>query len=270
MIGIQARVDHFMNSLKDQARFDEGECDLSVNLISPSDCLCISTDLLDTFPHLGSVIALYKTIEQIPNQNLHCCLIPILDNICANLSRSQNTYRYSSHVTHFALSLFIYAGQNAYRLVTLNIPGLLPSITTVRKLLANSSFRMHEAQYRFEEIAEHFSAINANLAFVAEDCTCVITKVICDSMSNCFVGFATPVEGGVPQCHHYQTDSFSELQRWFKEIQKSTSVNIHMVQPLPSDSSARISTPLLLSTYGDDGTFTAEDVLTSWLPLSSG
>ena len=264
LIGIQAHVDRFMKSLKDQVRFDDDECDQSSNLASPSNCLSISVDLLDTFPHLAAVIELCKTINRAPDQNDHFSLISILNNICANLNRSKNHYRYSSYVTHFALSLFIYAGRNAYRLVSLNAPGLLPSITTVRKTLANSSFRMHEAQFRFEAMADNFALMNSTLAFAAEDCTSVIAKVVYDSVSNSFVGFTTPIKQGTPKSNHYQTDSFAELQRWFQEKQKSTSVNIHMAQPLFSSSSTRSSTPVLLSTYGVDGTFTAEDVLNRW------
>ena len=267
LIGIQARVDRFVKSLKDQVRFDDDECDQSSNLASPSNCLSISVDLLDTFPHLAAVIELCKTINRAPDQNDHFSLISILNNICANLNRSKNHYRYSSYVTHFALSLFIYAGRNAYRLVSLNVPGLLPSITTVRKILANSSFRMHEAQFRFEAMADNFALITSTLAFAAEDCTSVIAKVVYDSVSNSFVGFTTPMRQGTPQSNHHQTDSFTELQRWFKEKQKSTSVNIHMVQPLSSSSSSSSTqayTPVLLSAYGVDGTFTAEDVLNRW------
>ena len=38
-----------------------------------------------------------------------------------------------------------------------------------------------------------------------------------------------------------------------------------MIQPLLSSTSTRVSTPVLLSAYGVDGTFTAEDVLDKWL-----
>ena len=224
----------------------------------------MSVELLDTFPHFAAVIELCKTTNRVPEQHNHFSLISILNNICANLNRSKNNYHYSSYVTHFALSLFIYPGRNAYRLVSLNVPGLFPSITTVRKTLANSSFRVHEAQFRFEAMADHFALTNSTLAFAAEDCTSVITKVVYDTVSNSFVGFTTPMRQGTPQSNYHQTDSFTELQRWFKEKQKSTSVNIHMVQPVPSPSSTQAHTPMLLSAYGVDGTFTAEDVLNRW------
>ena len=112
LIGIQARVNYFMKSLKDHVCFDDDEYDQSSNLASPSDCLTISAELLETFPHLAAVIELCKITNRVPDQNDHFSLISILNNICANLNRSKNNYRHSSYVTHFALSLFICAGRN--------------------------------------------------------------------------------------------------------------------------------------------------------------
>ena len=187
-----------MNSLKDQTRVEDDESDQSSNRASPSDCSSISTELLDRFPHLAAVIELCKTISRVPDQNDHSSLILILNNICVNLSRSKNNYRHSSYATHFALSLFIYAGRNAYRFVSLNVPGLLRSMTTVRKTLVNSSFRMHEAQFRYVAVADNFALINSTLTFAAEDCTSVIAKVVYDSASNSFVGFTTLIKQGIP------------------------------------------------------------------------
>lgn len=268
LAGIQARVDHFIKSIKDQAQFDENEHDRPSDVISTSGGMILSAELLDKFPVLSSLTELCTTIDSLPNQSSLSSLICILNNICANLKRVENNYRYSHYVSHFALSLFIYAGHNAYRLVSLNIPGLLPSIPTIRKMLTNSFFRMHEAEFRFEAMLDHFNLMSSNLAFAAEDCTGVVAKVVYDSISNAFIGFNTPIKRGKPTSNHSQTDSFTELQRWFKEKRKSTSINLHMVQPLfasSSSSSDRVSRPFLLSAYGIDGTFTAEDVLNRWL-----
>ena len=124
---------------------------------------------------------------------------------------------------------------------------LLPSITTVRKTLANSSFCMHEAQFHFEAVADNFAVTNSTLAVVPEDCTSIIAKVVDDSVFNSFVAFTAPIKQDTLPSDHYQTESSTELQRWFKEKQKSTSVNLHMVQPLFSSSPARESTSVLLS-----------------------
>ena len=76
---------------------------------------------------------------------------------------------------------------------------------------------MQEAEFRFEAMLDHFNWMSSNLAFAAEDHTGVIAKVVYDSITNSFIGFKTPIKRGKPTSNHSQTDSFTELQRWFKE-----------------------------------------------------
>ena len=82
---------------------------------------------------------------------------------------------------------------------------------------------------------------------------------------NSFIGFDTPLAYGVPLPDQYRTNSYTELETWFEEKQKSTFINVHMLQPLLNTSSNRIPAPFLFSAYGIAGTYTAEDVLDRWL-----
>jgi hypothetical protein len=164
----------------------------------------------------------------------------------------------------FAILLFIYSGRNAYRFVSLNVPGFLPSIITIKKRLANSSFRMSEAQFRFDAMHDYFSSNSCTFAFAAEDTTGVIPKVCYDSISNSFIGFDTPLVRGQPLPDHYRTNSYAELEKWFEEKRTSTFINVHMLQPLLNTLSNQIPAPFLLSAYGISGTYTAEDVLDRW------
>ena len=263
LIGVQARVDQFMTALKDQASHDE--YNQSPTLTLPIQNKTLSTELMNKFPLLNSLIEFYSTIDNLPDQDDRSSLISIINNICANLTRTPNNYRYSDYVHHFALSLFIYAGQNAYRLLSMNIPGFLPSITTIRKMLNNSSFRIHEAEFRFDEMVDYFTLLGSKFAFAAEDTTGIISKVVYDSQSNYFIGFNTPLAGGIPLSNQYQTDSFLELKQWFEEKQKSSFINVHMLQPVLSSSSNQLPTPFLLSAYGINGKYTASDILNRWL-----
>lgn len=91
-------------------------------------------------PILDVMIQFSSTIESLP-QKVHCSfLVSLINTIIGNLIRTKNNLRYSTHVNQFALALFIYAGRNAYRLMSMNIPVLLPSITTIRKTLKNLLF----------------------------------------------------------------------------------------------------------------------------------
>ena len=265
LIGFQARVDQFMDSLREQARLDENEYVLSSNATSNLDHLTLSVELLNKFPSLSSLIEICTNIHTFSDRNDLTPLIEILNNICANLPRSKNNFRYSNFIMKFAILLFIYSGRNAYRFVSLNIPGFLPSITTIKKKLANSSFRMHEAHFRFDAMRDYFSSNGFVFAFAAEDTTGVIPKVSYDSTSNVFIGFETPLVHGQPLPDQHRTNSYTELQTWFEEKRLSTFINIHMLQPLLSASSGRIPSPFLLSAYGISGSYITEDVLDRWL-----
>ncbi|CAF1253593.1 unnamed protein product [Rotaria sp. Silwood1] len=265
LIGFQARVDELMNALREQARLDENEYYPSSNITSTSDHLTLSIELLNKFPALSSLIKLCTDIHTLSDRNDLTLLIEILNNICTNLTRSKNNFQYSDYIMKFAILLFIYSGQNAYRFVSLNVPGFLPSITTIKKRLANSSFRMYEAHFRFDAMHDYFSSNGFTFAFAAEDATGVISKVTYDSMSNSFIGFDTPLAHGQPLPDQHRTDSYVELQKWFEEKQTSSFINVHMLQPLLNTSSGQIPSPFLLSAYGIAGTYTAEDVLNRWL-----
>lgn len=263
MSGFRTRVDLFTDALRSQALLEENA--RSSNLPT-SDDLTLTADLLIKFPVLLCLVRFYSNIQQISDSSDHSFLISMINNITDNLSRSTNNYRYSDHVRHFAYSLFILGGQNTYEFVRINIPGLLPSKTTVKNILRKSSNRMYEGQFYFDSMANHFSSTGSILAFAAEDCTGVVSKVTYDSSSNSFVGFATPMDNGYPQFSYYKTDSYQELETWFIENKKSSFINAHIVQPISSSSSA-VKTPssFILSAYGVDNTFTSDDILARWL-----
>ena len=48
LAGIQARVDHFMKSIQDQAQFDENEYNRPSHVVSTSGGMILSAELLDS------------------------------------------------------------------------------------------------------------------------------------------------------------------------------------------------------------------------------
>jgi hypothetical protein len=78
---------------------------------------------------------------------------------------------------------------------------------------------------------DYFSSNSCTFAFAAEDTTGVIPRVTYNSVSNSFIGFDTPLAHGVPLPDQYRTNSYTELEKWFEEKQKSTFINVHMLQP---------------------------------------
>lgn len=264
-VGLQARVDYFMTSLKQQAKSEETAGADTSHSASSVDRITVSKATIENFPVLGALITFFSKMENCPTMENYTPITSLIKSISTNLIRSKNNYRYSDYVYRFAVAFFIYAGRNAYRMMSLNIPGLLPSTTTIRKILRKTSFRMNEADFRFDEMVKYFTILDTRYAFGAEDCTSAVVKVIYDSQSNAFIGFDTPIESGKPLSNAHRTDSFAELKSWFEEKRKATLINIHMVQPLFNSASHRFSAPFFLSSYGIDGKYAADVVLDRYL-----
>jgi hypothetical protein len=93
----------------------------------------------------------------------------------------------------------------------------------------------------------------------------VIRKINYDHQTNSFVGFAAPLVNGVPVPNYYQTNSFDQLESWFNSSDRSSLLNIHMIQPLPSSNNSIFPSPFLLSGYGVVNTYTSMDILRRWL-----
>lgn len=265
LLGFQVRVDEFMHALRNQTLIDDIEHGQGLDHLPSSDQYVLSPQLTSQFPFLTTLVEHCSMISTASNaENLHS-IVPVLSGICSNLARSRNNLRYSTYIMQFACSLFVYGGENAYQFVSINMPGFLPSVTKIRSMLGSRSFRLWEAEFRFDGMRDHFATNNSYLAFAAEDLTGIIAKVTYDSDSDCFVGFNTPLEEGRPLSRHYRTDSYAELQAWFEEKSKSTYVNVHVLQPLRNSLTDRILSPFVLAAYGVDGKFTAEDVRNRWL-----
>lgn len=91
-----------------------------------------------------------------------------------------------------------------------------------------------------------------------------------DAANNSFIGFSAPLIKGVPIVNHFQTDSFSDLQRWFHDYDKSTLINVHIVEPLLTSAKDPMhSRPYILAAYGTNNRFNAIDVLRRWYFLYS-
>ncbi|CAF4438486.1 unnamed protein product, partial [Rotaria sp. Silwood2] len=96
--------------------------------------------------------------------------------------------------------------------------------------------------------------------------TGVIRKVKYDSKPNFFVGFATPIDHGVPLSQFYRADTFNDLKTIYDTNEIAPLLNVHMLQTIPTEDDAPcIPGPLLLSAYGVDNKITATNVLNRWM-----
>ncbi|CAF4504216.1 unnamed protein product, partial [Rotaria sp. Silwood2] len=260
--GVRTSLERFIRDLR---AVSDGDQDVTEQVVSQTDRMTLSSDFLQKHPVLKSLINLYQTIDSQNHENdleNPSFLTSLLDNISNNLCRSKNAYRYNDYVLRFAVSLYVQGGKNAYEFVRLNIPGALPSISTLQRLAINTELRITEADFRFDSLATHMNTVETNISFASEDCTAVVKKISYDNATNSFIGFTTPLKNGLPIPLHYQTESFEQLRDWFLNKDCSPLLNIHMIQPITITDMS--SNPFLLSAYGTDSEYKSIDIIRRW------
>jgi hypothetical protein len=226
----------------------------------------ISYDFINKHPLLRSLVFWYKRFgnDNISDKNKYEFMKNFIDTITNNLTKSSNHRRYSSTMKNFALSLYILGGKLTYEFIRVNLPGSLPNLTMLHTLISNSDSKISEGEFRFDLLQKSFNNLNIQYAFGSEDGTSVIKKVKYDSTTNIFNGFPLPLDRGVPVKDYYQTDSFDTLKAWFDSTEKSSLLNVHMIQPVKPTNQSVIPSPFVLSAYGMDNSTTANDVLQRW------
>jgi hypothetical protein len=224
----------------------------------------------ETVKEAEDIISLFKKVvksyqfnESDDTQDNYSFLFAFIENICNNISKNKNNYRYSDIVQKFAQALYILGGRNSYEFVRMNLPGALPSLATLKLSLEKAGACIGEAEFRYDALNQHQNSLNYQIAVCSEDSTGVIKKVSYNAATNTFGGFATPLENGIPKSEYFKTDSFDVLKEWFENKNKSNYLNVHMMQPL-IESKPFIS-PFLLAAYGISNTFTAMDILNRWM-----
>ena len=106
-----------------------------------------------------------------------------IGTITNNWTKSSNHFRYGEKIENFALSLYILGGKLAYEFIRSNLPGSLPSSTMLNKLISNSSAKISEAEFRFDQLQKHVDELNLQYAFGSEDATSIIKKIKYDSIT---------------------------------------------------------------------------------------
>ena len=89
-----------------------------------------------------------------------------VNNLMKNINRSSNNYRFDPIVNKFASIFNILAGRQAYEFVRINLPGSLPSLTTLNNYNQNINLHLDEGEFRFDSLKEYLNLIDANHIFV--------------------------------------------------------------------------------------------------------
>ena len=226
-------------------------------------CTDMSLDFLNKHPLLKSLILWYQRVDHdhITNKDNYGLLKDFIDTVTSNLTKSMNHFRYNDTINKFALSLYILGGKLIYEFIRLNLPGSLLNLTILNKLISNSNSEISESEFRFDHLQKHCENLNVQYVFGSEDAIGVIKKIKYDSATNTFNGFSTPLDRGIPVKQCYQTDSYDTLKFCFNSIEKSSLLNVHMIQPVQSSDQSTIQSPFILSAYGIDNTATATNIL---------
>ena len=90
-----------------------------------------------------------------------------IDNAVNNMNRSSNNYQYDPLVEKFASALYILGGNNAYEFIRMNLPGSLPSNSTLKIFNRNINQSLNECEFRFDSLKKHLSSIDSNFVFAA-------------------------------------------------------------------------------------------------------
>nr|ACD54737.1 unknown [Adineta vaga] len=212
----------------------------------------------DTSSSLATV-----TVSDMFGKNNNSFVAQFINNIASNKKKSKNNYRYSELIKSFAQALYIMGGRNTYEFVRLNLSGSVPSIISIDSLIAKAGGKILEGEFRFDLLKQLQASNGYQLAVCSEDCTGVIQKITYSASSNTFIGLSTPLDHGIPVSQYYRTDSFDQLRMWFENNEKSTLLNVHMLELL--NVSTLTSSPFLLAAYGITSQFNSIDVLRRWL-----
>jgi hypothetical protein len=106
-------------------------------------------------------------LMNINNENQSKSFVNIfIDNLLKNMKRPSNNYHFDPIVNKFASVFNILAGHNAYEFIRLNLPGSLPSITTLKTYDQNLNLQLSECEFRFDSLKDHLELIDSNHVFV--------------------------------------------------------------------------------------------------------
>lgn len=252
--GIRLKLERFIHSLRAVLP------PIDSSSSSTGTSLTISFELLQQYPFL---IDLIHCLEA---NLLTDFSLAFVSNMLSNLTSSKHSFRYEQPVKDFAASIFILGGRNVYEFIRQNIPGSIPSLPSLRSALTSSKYHFIEGEFQYERFKDFISSGNCNYAFCGEDSTSVVPRVSYDTRSNCFVGFTLPLKDGFPCSRYFSANSLSELETWHDQVEKSSLINVHVIQAI-SPVNQISPPPFLLAAYGTNSKYNAQDILNRWAKI---
>lgn len=256
MPGIRLKLERFIRSLRSLIPSTDSSSSSS-STVKP---LTISSDLSERYPLLKDLVYCLES------NLLSEFSLDFISTMINNIIRSKHSFHYGKSIKDFATSLFILGGRNVYEFVRLNLEGSLPSLTSLLSALKSSKFHYIEGEFQYERLKSFVNSTQLKYSFCGEDSTSVIPKISYDTRSNCFIGFALPLKNGFPCTRYFSTNSLNQLETWHEQVDKSSQINVHVIQ-ITCRIGQSPPPPFLLAAYGTDSTYTSEDVLSRWFKI---
>jgi len=133
-------------------------------------------NLLQKHPILLSLLNFYQ--NEIASNDQLDFLSLFINTITNNLSASHmSQYRYDEKLKSFAVCLYILGGKTTYEFIRLNLPGALPTLTTINTLIQNGHENIIEAKFRFNQMENYLNSFGVQHAYCAEDCKYFINDI---------------------------------------------------------------------------------------------
>lgn len=186
-----------------------------------------------------------------------------VDSAARNADRKKAGYRFDELTKMFSSYIFMLSGTLAYESLNANLPLSVPSISTVRRYIADKGLRIIEGQMRSDELEKYLNDRKLPKKIsLSEDGTRITSKVSYDPVTNQLVGFALPLdENGMPVTFSFPAKSATEIQNHFLNNANfiSSTAYVQLAQPFDESTSPFC---LMINLVGES--FTATNVLKRW------
>ena len=154
--GIKSNIEQFIDLLK---RHYESRL-INIDTVLPH----ITTSIENN--KTGQCICNFINIDRENEQYQSKPFISIfLSSLLKNMKRSKNNFQFDPIVTKFASIFRILAGHNAYEFIRINLPGSLPSDTTLKNYDENINFQLNECEFRFDLLKDYLDSIKSQYVF---------------------------------------------------------------------------------------------------------
>lgn len=193
-------------------------------------------------------------------------LLEMVQHEARNRNIPMNHNRYEDHMKEISLYIYILAGRIAYETLQRNLPAILPSITTLRKVLAKKS-QLKEGEFRFDYIRDQLVAKGEPLVVICSDDDTRITRCLrYDYKNDQVVGLQLPLnDDGVPIVRSFPFTSLKDVQEYMKNHKENTYFKLLTARTLGKSCST-----YHLALFGTRGSDVSTEVRARWRYIDRG